>query len=147
MAWILLIRSTTVSGILLPLLKFYFLCGRITPGGGANFVDKTQYRMLRCIKHSGKFRYTAEPDSKKKIIYYLANQQFICFGSDCTDGKPEYCQITEKGKDALYQQRKDRRRWLIPVAISVFASIGGYREELALIAQAIKQLWKSIVGG
>ena len=109
-------------------------------------MDKPQCRMLLWVKTVGKYKYTKKSKSKKSIVYYLANLNYVSFGSDRDDGKAEYCQITEKGKDALYQWRKERRRWFIPMAISVFASIGGYREELALIAKAIKQLLKYIMG-
>ena len=110
-------------------------------------MNKPQGRTLLWIKIVGEYRYTQKRKPKKDIVYYLASLNYISFGSYRDDGQAEYCQITEKGKDALYQWRQERRRWFIPVAISVFASIGGYREELALIAQAIKQLWKSIMGG
>lgn len=109
-------------------------------------MDKPQFRTLLRIKTVGKYRYTQKSELRKNIVYYLASLNYVSFGSDRDDGQAEYCQITEKGKDALYQWRQERRRWFIPVAISIFASIGGYREELALITQAIKQLWKSIMG-
>lgn len=110
-------------------------------------MDKPQCRTLLQIKIVGKYRYTQKRELRKNIVYYLASLNYVSFGSDRDDGQAEYCQITEKGKDALYQWRQERRRWFIPVAISVFAAIGGYREELLRLLQAIGSLWKTIMGG
>lgn len=110
-------------------------------------MDKPQCRTLLWIKTVGKYKYTKKSESKKRIVYYLATLNYISFGSDRDDGQAEHCQITEKGKDALYQWRRERRRWFIPMAVSIFSAIGGYREELLRLLQAIGSLWRSITGG
>ena len=110
-------------------------------------MDKPQYKLLLSIKRSQKYDHTIANESEKKIIYYLANLGYISFGSDLDDGKSEYCQIEEPGNAALYEWRKERRRWFIPMSVSLFAAIGGYREELSLALQALQQLLRSIKAG
>ena len=110
-------------------------------------MDKPQYKLLLKIKRSQKYDHTKCIELERKKIYYLANQGYVSFGSDRDDGMAEYCQIEEPGNAALYEWKKERRRWFVPMVVSVVAAIGGYREELAAIAKAIGQLWKTISGG
>lgn len=50
--------------------------------------------------------------------------------------------ISEAGKSYMSELNTDRIHWLVPVIISIFAAIGAYRQELALLLQAIAQLLK-----
>ena len=56
------------------------------------------------------------------------------------------CKINTAGtvyiKDYLKQRRRENCRFWIPAIVSIVALIGGYREELAWLLQAIMQLWK-----
>jgi len=54
------------------------------------------------------------------------------------------CRITQAGKAALYEWWMQRYSIKVPIAISIFAAIGGYRQELALVIQAIEMLWKRL---
>lgn len=108
-------------------------------------MDKRQYKMLKAIRKSKIYDYTDKPKGETETIHFLAKSGYIVYQSDDCDRK--LCAIKEEGRAALYDWRKDRRRWFIPLAISILAAIGGYREELSWLLQAVGKLWKSILGG
>lgn len=109
-------------------------------------MDKRQLRVLVEIRQAGKYEYTHDPDWKVSIIHYLASHGFIYYHSDDLLSQTKYCCITQEGRAAIYDLYKERRSTRISLVISVFAAIGGYREELALIIRAISSLWRSITG-
>lgn len=108
-------------------------------------MDKRQYKILKAIQKSKIYEYTEKPKSEAEIIHFLAKSGYIVYQSDDYDRK--FCAIKEEGRSALYEWRKERRRWFIPLVISILAAIGGYREELLLLIQAVGKLWQSITGG
>ena len=55
-------------------------------------------------------------------------------------------QITESGKAYLYNHKIENRFRYIPICISIFAAIGGYREEIYAIIQAVMKLLKTLTG-
>ena len=110
-------------------------------------MDKRHYKILRKIKKSKKYFHTEQSDEIKSIVYYLSKRGFIIFCSDNAFGTDAYCMISESGKAELYKFKTDQRRWFIPILISIFAAIGGYREELLLLLRAAAKLWKAILAG
>lgn len=110
-------------------------------------MDHRQLRVLTEIRDSEKYEYTADPDWKVNVIHYLARQNYIYYHSEDLNSPRKYCIIKEEGRAAIYEWYKERRRWFIPMAVSVFAAIGGYREELRLFLQAASSLWRSIMAG
>lgn len=110
-------------------------------------MDRRHLKVLVEIRDTGKYEYTSDPEWKVNVIHYLARQNFIYYQTDDLESKKRYCIIQEEGMAAIYDWRKERRRWFIPMAVSIFAAIGGYREELRLLLQAASSLWRSIAGG
>lgn len=110
-------------------------------------MDHRQLKVLKEIRESEVYEYTTDPEWKVNIIHYLARQNYIYYRSDDLDSPRKYCIIKEEGRAAIYEWYKERRRWFIPMAVSIFASIGGYREELRRLLQVIGSLWRSIAGG
>lgn len=109
-------------------------------------MDRSQYKVLREIKSAKLYEYLADPEEKREIIRYLGDQGYIAYKSDSQTHKPRYCYIREKGKDALYDWKMIHRHRRLPLVISLFAAIGGYRQELAWLIQAAVSLWRSIMG-
>ena len=110
-------------------------------------MDHRQLRFLVEIRDSEKYEYTADPEWKVNVIHYLAEQNYIRYHVEDLESTRKYCVIKEEGRAAIYDWYKERRRWFIPMAVSIFAAIGGYREELIRFLQAIGSLWRSIPGG
>lgn len=110
-------------------------------------MDHRQLRVLTEIRDAGKYEYTTDPEWKVNVIHFLARQDYIYYHIDDLDSSRKYCIVKEEGRAAIYDWYKERRRWFIPMAVSVFAAIGGYREELTRLLQAIGWLWRSITGG
>ena len=107
-------------------------------------MDKKQYKLLKKISKTDVYNYTNSKQEEVKIIHYFGKNAFIIyFPSD--DEKIKLCQITEKGKSALYEWKTSKRRWEIPVIISVFAAIGGYRVEICSIAKAIMTILEQLM--
>lgn len=110
-------------------------------------MDHRQLRVLVEIRESEVYEYTTDPEWKVNIIHYLAGQNYIYYRTDDLESLRKYCVIKEEGRAAIYEWHKDRINTRLSLGIAVFAAIGGYREELALIVQAIGSLWRSITGG
>lgn len=106
-------------------------------------MDKKQYRVLRKISRKSRFPITDCSSDQIDIIHFLSDCGFLQYESDDNEASL-CCYINQKGKAALYEWRKERRRWYIPLIISIFAAIGGYREELMMLLRAISSLCKSI---
>jgi hypothetical protein len=105
-------------------------------------VTRKQTNILKRISKTDIYDYTNSDQAEKEIIYFLAHQGFIRYDSDPDDRKARRCVIKEEGKTAFHDQRKEYLHWFVPLAVSIFAAIGGYREELALLLQTIMKLWK-----
>ena len=110
-------------------------------------MNKKQCKVLEQIEESGMYDYTADPEWKVDIIRYLDRQKYIYYRTEDGQFGHKYCGIREEGKAAISEWHKERRRWFIPMVVSIFAAIGGYREELTLLLQAAQSLWRSITGG
>lgn len=110
-------------------------------------MDRKQLKVLVEIRDTGKYDYTTDPDWKVSIIHYLAKSGYIYYDSEDLLCIQKLCIISEEGKSAIYEWYKERRSTRLSLFIAIFAAIGGYREELALVIQALKQLWRSITGG
>lgn len=108
-------------------------------------MDTRQYKTLRTIQKAGLYDYTVEGESVIEVVHFLAKSGYVVY-LDSDSGK-QYCSIKEEGRAALYDWQKERRRWFIPIIVSLFAAIGGYREELHLLLQATAKLWRTIMGG
>lgn len=109
-------------------------------------MDKSQLKILKEIRNAGAYDYTADPEWKVEKIHFLASLGYVRYEADEEAGR-RYCIVQEKGRAAIYGWYRERRRWFIPVVISVFSAIGAYRKELALAAQALIRLLRSIAGG
>lgn len=101
-------------------------------------VTKTQYRKLCRIQNTTYYS-TKDFDTHKNLYYFLCQHGYI--RQIHRDEKfQHYFQITEKGNLEIELFRSDKIRWRITTAIAIFAAIGAYREELALIIKAILKL-------
>lgn len=109
-------------------------------------MDKRQSKILVEIRDAVEYEYTADPAWKVEIIHYLARQNYIFYISKDFDSVRKYCAIREEGRAAVYDWYRERRRWFIPMIVSVVAAIGGYREELILLLRAARSLWRTITG-
>lgn len=109
-------------------------------------MDKRQLKILVEIRDAGEYEYTADPAWKVEIIHYLARQNYIFYISKDLYSGRKYCAIREEGRAAVYDWYRERRRWFIPMIVSVVAAIGGYREELILLLRAARSLWRTITG-
>lgn len=105
-------------------------------------MNKQQYKLLRKISKTDMYNYTTATRETKEIIHYLAKCSYLVYCSDENDEKQHLCKINQNGKSALYEWKSSKRRWEIPVVISIFAAIGGYREELYQVAELIMTLLK-----
>lgn len=109
-------------------------------------MDKPQYKTLKKINKSKLYEYTNSNDEEFEIIRFLAGCGYIRYEDDEneTSRRPEkkLCRTTQAGKAALYDWWMQRYSIKVPIAISIFAAIGGYRQELALVIQVIEMLWK-----
>lgn len=109
-------------------------------------MDKKQLKVLEQIRDAEMYDYTADPEWKVEIIRYLDRQKYIYYRTEDGQFGHKYCGIREEGKAAIYEWHKERRRWFIPMVASIFAAIGGYREELILLLRAARSLWRTITG-
>ncbi|WP_143322531.1 hypothetical protein [Clostridium sp. HBUAS56010] len=105
-------------------------------------MTRKQTNILKRISKTNIYDYTNSDHSEKEIIHFLANRGFIHYESDLDNRKIRCCVIKEEGKTALHDQKMAYLHWFVPLAVSIFAAIGGYREELALLLQTIMKLWK-----
>lgn len=108
-------------------------------------MNNPQYKLLKKICKTEMYDYTGETQEHKDIIHYLAKENFLVYCSVDDDEKKHLCKITQRGKSALYEWKSSKRRWEIPVIISVLAAIGGYRKEIYLITQSIANIWKLLM--
>lgn len=108
-------------------------------------MNKHQYKLLKKICKTEMYDYTNDSKEHKEIIIYLAKENYLIYCSVDDDDRKHLCKITQKGKSALYEWKSSKRRWEIPVIISIFAAIGGYRKEIYLIAQAIANILKLLM--
>lgn len=90
----------------------------------------------------------SELNNFKEIFNYLANNKFISLrtASNSKDDKGYECLYLEDsahlvptmlGNEIIENDHRQNIQWIITTAIAVFAAIGAYREELALVIQAI----------
>lgn len=103
-------------------------------------MDRSQCKVLREIRRAGKYEYTTDPERKVDKIHYLAGQGYIRYEYDDESGR-KFCIIKEEGRAAIYEWYRARINTRLTLGISIFAAIGGWREELALIIRAISWLW------
>ncbi len=104
-----------------------------------------QYKMLKRINKAGIYEYTNCSEDSKEVIHYLADNGCIRYFSDKNEtfsSKKKLCKISQKGEAALYEWKVDKIYRLVPTYLAIFAAIGGYRKELALIIQVLKKLLK-----
>ena len=107
-------------------------------------MDKKQYKLLKKISKVNTFDYSDFDDENKEVIVYFAKKNYVVYAADENDRKKHLCQITPNGRSALYEWKTSQRHWFIPVVISIFAAIGGYRSEIYQIVQALMKLWKML---
>ena len=105
-------------------------------------MTKEQIKVLKRISKKPLYDYTNADKAEKEVIYYLANQGFIRYDQEADNRKKRLCVIKEEGRSALHDQKMAYLHWFVPLAVSIFAAIGGYREELALLLQAVMKLLK-----
>lgn len=104
-------------------------------------VSKEQLQFMRTVK--SKQEYIYDP-SDIDIVMYLCRKGLLIQYTKASS--LSYCKLTEDGKAYLYNRKVENRFRYLPIAISIFAAIGGYREEISLIAKAIMKLMKSLMG-
>ena len=106
-------------------------------------MDKQQYKTLKKISRKSSYLISESKGDEQDRVHYLADCGYLKYESAPDDSRL-YCYINQNGKSALYEWRKERRHWYIPLLVSVIAAIGGYRQELTWLIQAIKSLCKSL---
>ena len=104
-------------------------------------ISKDQLRFLRIVKRKEEYIYAP---SDIGIVMYLCRKGLLIQYTKASS--LNYCKLTEDGKAYLYSHKVENRFRYLPIAISIFAAIGGYREEISLIAKAIMKLMKSLMG-
>lgn len=117
-------------------------------------MDKNQAKILRTIKRKKQYKEIYVKGTEPKFgedLYYLLSLKYLSRDEVYENtSNPRECtfiyKTTPLGRDILYAHYRERRRWFIPVIISIVAAIGGYRRELALVIQAALQLLQSIMG-
>lgn len=103
-------------------------------------MDKKQAKLLKTIRKKKIFDFTDFTDESKETVYFLQSKKLVSLLSLPELHGRKLCKITEQGKSELYEHNLRNRHWWIPVVISVFAAIGGYREEICSLIQAIAKL-------
>lgn len=112
-------------------------------------MEPRQYRTLKKIKKSEIYDFRDSKEEEKEIITYLGHKGYISYETDDNDPPrtpTHLCGIRQEGRAALYEWRVDKIYRLIPTYLAIFASVGGYRKELALIIQVLEKLWRQLVG-
>lgn len=117
-------------------------------------LSPNQLKMLKKIKRLGDLNCSHLSEQELAVIKFLRSEGlldaktkdgFFPFGSGQVS-KIEIqlisVKISENGKAYLSELKADKIHWLVPIIISIFAAIGAYRQELALLLQAIEQLLK-----
>lgn len=114
-------------------------------------IDKRHYKMMKAIQNT-EILCKDMDEKQRSMCSYLYEQKYIQpikSNHYNYEGKPDIFvtypisyEITESGKVAMYEFEKDRNRWRIPLIISIFSAIGGYREELACIITTVGKLLK-----
>ena len=78
-----------------------------------------------------------------QAIAYLETEEYISiFRNYHAQPIEMHISLTYKGKTFFEAEHKQDFRFWFPVTISVIALIGGYRQEISLLLQAIMQLLK-----
>lgn len=112
-------------------------------------MEPRQYRTLKKIEKSKMYDFKNASEEEREIITYLGQKGYMTYESDDNDpprAKTHLCRIRQEGRAALYEWRVDKIYRLIPTYLAIFASVGGYRKELALIIQVLGKLWRQLVG-
>lgn len=117
-------------------------------------LSPNQLKLLKKIERLGDFNCSHLSEQNLSVIKFLRSEGLL--DAKTKDGVFPFgtgqvskieielisVKISENGKAYLSEINADRIHWLIPVIISIFAAIGAYRQELALLLQAIVQLLK-----
>lgn len=112
-------------------------------------MEPKQYRALKKIKKSKIYDFKNATEEEKEIIAYLGHEGYITYEMDNNDPPrtpTHLCVIRQEGRAALYEWKVDKIYRLIPTYLAIFAAIGGYRKELALLAQVLTRLWRQLMG-
>lgn len=109
-------------------------------------MNPKQYRILCKIKKAKIYEFGDNSKDDQSVVRYLLHHEYIKYipidDDEPVFTAPHRCKITQEGEAALYEWRVDKIYRLIPTYLAIFAAIGGYREELALIIQVLAKLWK-----
>lgn len=108
-------------------------------------MNRTQYKLLKRIKKADIYNYSNCTNDKREAISFFAKHGYIVYVSnndDFTRNPTHLCRISQEGRAALYEWKVDKIYRLVPTYLAIFAAIGGYRKELALIIQVLKKLLK-----
>ena len=103
-------------------------------------MNKPQIKLLKRILKLGFLDSTNSTAEEKAIISFLQKNGYITHKANPNGGpKPAYV-ISELGKAELHDRRiKSVQTW-VPISISIFATIGAYREEIRWLLQVIVKL-------
>lgn len=104
-------------------------------------VSKEQLTFLKKVKRKGEYIYSSS--ERNMVVYLCQNNLLTQYVKSSGLG---YCSVTELGKAYLYSRHLENRFRSLPIAISLFAAIGGYREEISAIARVVMKLLKSLTG-
>ena len=104
-----------------------------------------QRKILKKIKRVPKFDYTEASSATIDVIHFLAKCGYVVYqNEELPERILKFCKITSSGYAALNEHRTSLLKWWIPVVISIFAAIGGYRQELSWLLRELLQLLKAI---
>lgn len=112
-------------------------------------MEPRQYRMLKKIEKAQMYDFRNASEKEREIITYIANEGYIIYEVDDNDpprARTHLCRIRQEGRAALYEWKVDKLYRLVPTYLAIFAAIGGYREELALIVRVLARLWRQLTG-
>ncbi len=113
-------------------------------------MEPRQYKMLSRIRKAEIYDFGNDSEEERSIVRYLLHQNYIKYipidDDEPVFTAPHRCKITQEGKAALYEWRVDKLYRLAPTYLAIFASVGGYREELALIVRVLARLWRQLTG-
>lgn len=103
-------------------------------------VSKEQLRFMHIVKRKKEYIYNR---SDIEIVMYLCQKGLLIQYTKASN--LNYCRLTETGKAYLDSRRAENRFRYLPIVISSFAAIGGYREEITAITQAVMKLVKTLM--
>lgn len=86
-------------------------------------MDKKQYQMLKSILKGNQYYINLVSEEEKSILNFLRDQKYIVQKAENPNKNKIIYVITELGKSKLYEDRKDRFRHWIPIAISNLMSL------------------------